>query len=884
MKRLLAFLLICATVLPLAACAPKKKEENQPKVTVYGDGVVPTMIVSTVGVPSSVVDDLMTLRGTLSTLIGETPTYSSDKAGKNGVELVFGETNRAITARAKEILPTLDGDEATYAILFNEDGAAVVWNHEYAAMEGVRYFASHYVTESALQIAIGTEYVGHVSISEYAEQLRREAEEKAAREEAERREKEERVWAEQFNEIEDPEVRAAVKDFYEEFYDPEKIVRWWAGLYDPDYGAFYYSNSARDDKTFRSQTNTYKYLPDMESTYQICQRLRVFVSGSNLARFLGPEITSKMITFYQTKQDNSDGYFYHPQWTKAESQSNAMRYTRDQDWAITMLGWLGSEPLYPTAKERLASTAGLYDQAVQRLAADESWVRDKTSVRSRVNEMLNTRTCEQWSNDLQTRTSLFEAAGTLDTVLDVLDERINPTYGLWVTGYNASTDRYTNLKGTSESPYGIFTCAYKVMAMYNAAGRLCPNTDKMVANAIMAIKKAPTSNDATARVTYVFNPWAALGNIRQNLKNYGGTALVTRYDAQIKADILPMMNALKQVLGLFRCQDGSYGYLTSGSSPTIYGTPVSLGVKEGDVNATNLVMSFAMHICHTVGLSHTIDVFSSSHKTLMKQLLDSAPSRGKGGSQQTDPGTGTETQIDPVKYDFTNDTLNAAPKGGSDSGAAGTTFKVVSDPANSSNKVLEINKNTEGNDGGGTLTLPLITAPTMTDATVVEFGMKINVSSETRYGNSISGSNQNMMQIRFMSGDSPFWMPTLRFNQSANPTTGYTFVVGKHTSNSVIESPDNGAKTFQYGTWYEFTFRLTVKNYGKSNASFKVEIFVDGEKFGDSYCFFANSSDVTGGSIAFKQNTQINVRFAPQMRTHALIYVDDVSAKVTTGN
>ena len=152
MKRLLAFLLICATVLPLAACAPKKKEENQPKVTVYGDGVVPAMIVSTVGVPSSVVDDLMTLRGTLSTLIGETPTYSSDKAGKNGVELVFGETNRAITARAKEILPTLDGDEATYVVLFNEDGAAVVWNHEYAAMEGVRYFASHYVAESALRI------------------------------------------------------------------------------------------------------------------------------------------------------------------------------------------------------------------------------------------------------------------------------------------------------------------------------------------------------------------------------------------------------------------------------------------------------------------------------------------------------------------------------------------------------------------------------------------------------------------------------------------------------------------------------------------------------------------------------------------------------------
>ena len=873
MKRILIFLLIFAMVLPLASCGKKKK----PKMTVYGDGVVPVMIVSTVGVPSSVVDDLMTMRGVLKTYLGVIPTYTSDKTEKTGIELVFGQTNRAITERANALLPALDGDDAAYAILFDEDGAAVVWNHEYGAMAGVKYFFDTYLGGETLKIAIGTEYVGHLSIAAYAEELRIAAEEKARQEEAERKEKEERAWATRFNVIVDPEVRAAVKDFYEEFYDPEKIIRWWAGLYDPDYGAFYYSNSARDDKTFRNATNTYKYLPDMESTYQICQRLRVFDSGSKLARYLGPSITEKMISFYQTKQDNSDGYFYHPQWTKAESRSNTMRYTRDQDWATTMLDWLGSAPLYPTANDRKAGSAGLYDVTVLRLASSggsSGWSANKTSVQNYVNNLLDSKTCEQWSNELQTQTSAFKAAGVLGYVLDVLDERINPAYGLWVTGYNASTDRYTNLKGTAENPYGIFTCTYKVMAMYNNAGRLAPNTDKMVENAIKAIEKSPTSDDATARITYIFNPWATLGNVRENVKKYGTSTLLTSYDAQIKNHILTMINALKQLLSMFRCEDGSYGYLTTGSSPTIYGTPVSLGVKEGDVNATNLVMSLAMHICHTVGLDHIIDVFSSSHKTLMKELLDSAPSRGKGGQSQTQSNT--------IKYDFTTETLNAAPSGttqsSSDDAAVqnGTTFRVVEEPGNSANKVVEISKTTETNVNGRQLYVPLLYVDKMTDTTVLEIGMRINVTGDTRYGNSITGSNLNIMQIGFLSQSDMFWMPTLRFNGESNPT-GYVLIVEKSTSGGTKEFADNPPKTFQFDTWYEFTFRLTIKNFGKSNAQFRVEILVDGESFGTSQNFYSDS-------IAFKEEKTVRVRFQPQMRIHALIYVDDISAKITTGN
>ena len=835
-------------------------------MTIYANGVVPA-IVAPATVPSSVLDSLMALRGTIKTRIGTRPNYGTDAKPQAAVELVFGDTGRAITARAKALLPALDGDEATYVIYFDEDGAAVVWNHEYAAMVGVRYFSDSYFSASSLTVPSGTTYVGRISISEYAEVLRMEEEARLQREEEEKQARIARIWAARFDVITDAEVKAAVKDFYEEFYDPEKIIRWWAGLYDPDIGGFYYANSARDAEG---------YLPDMESTYQIVQRFRQF--DSDLARFLGPEITAKMIKFYQDRQDPDDGYFYHPQWTKAQSQKNVMRYTRDQDWAITVLGWLHSAPLYKTAIDRAKEESGAGVLTVQKLAAPTAgvavksadWKPNVESVTKYVNNLLDTKSCESWSNTLQTQATTFKATGMLDTVLDILDQRINPEYGLWVSSYNESKDVYYNLMKfpTSEVPYGIFTCAYKVMILYNSGQRLVPYSDKMVANAIKAIN----SRDPGARITYIFNPWATLGNLRQNLEDYGTAELLAAYDAQIKENILEMIASLKSSLGKYRWEDGSYSYLQSGSKSTIYDTPVSLGKKEGDVNANNLVMSFAMHISHTIGVD-TIPVFNENHGKLMKELLQNAPRIYKGARE-----IGIET------VDFSEDELNALPAGATEVPMEGTTFRVVEEPGKTSNRVLEIKKDTEGNENGGLLTLPLITAPTMTDSTVLEFRVKICVSEKTRFGNSITGTNPNMMQMRLMCGDKAFWMPTLRFNASSNPATGYVFMVGKSTKGGAKEFPDNQSKVFQYGQWYEFTFRLTIKNYGKSNAEFKVEILVDGVPFGTSSCFYSDvdydQNKVTSGNVEYVENTEIGIRFQPLMRAHTLIYVDDVSCAV----
>ena len=423
------------------------------------------------------------------------------------------------------------------------------------------------------------------------------------------------------------------------------------------------------------------------------------------------------------------------------------------------------------------------------------------------------------------------------------------------------------------------------MNVYNAAGRFFAHSTKMVEYAIKAIK----SRDPGARVTYIFNPWATLGQVRTNLKNGGvkGVSPLAEYDGLIKANIFDMMDALKASLGNYRHVDGSYSFLPNGcSAATIYHTPVSLGLNEGDVNANNLVISYSQHICNAIGLDKTIKVFSENHGKLMQKLLNQAEENYKKGQSAANDNGGSSASSG-VTYDFNSVSLNALPAGATENKKDGTTFKVVADPGNTSNRVLEINKNTEGDDNGGQLSLPLQAVTSMTDTTVVEIGMRLKVGSDTRFGNSIDNrNNANVLQIGLLSGSSMFWMPTLAFNETTNPS-GYQFLVTKSTSGGYKEYPDNRAKTFQYDTWYNFTFRMTIKNYGKSNAVFKVDILVDGKTFGTSSCFYSadDASSATSGSINFTTGQLVNIRFQPQMRIHALIYVDDITAEVkTTGN
>ncbi len=131
----------------------------------------------------------------------------------------------------------------------------------------------------------------------------------------------------------------------------QDVYVWLANLYDSATGAFYYSNSARDN---------YGYLPDIESTSQamtILTRLGltkvtscsdIFTEGQRAA--LG--------SWIQLCQSGRDGYYYHPQWGTDIGDS---RKGRDLGNFTTQLNRhaLGEE-LFDGANYRLSGYSSSY--------------------------------------------------------------------------------------------------------------------------------------------------------------------------------------------------------------------------------------------------------------------------------------------------------------------------------------------------------------------------------------------------------------------------------------------------------------------------------------------------------------------------------------------
>ena len=124
------------------------------------------------------------------------------------------------------------------------------------------------------------------------------------------------------------EVYKAIKELYG-FFDGDAILDWLAGLYDPNEGGFYYSNSARD---------FYPYRPDIESTSQalgwaISNGAFLGLSTNLAERFDNtiPDVALKIVNFSRSRQSSADGYFYHPQWPQGKENLQTDRYGRDLD-------------------------------------------------------------------------------------------------------------------------------------------------------------------------------------------------------------------------------------------------------------------------------------------------------------------------------------------------------------------------------------------------------------------------------------------------------------------------------------------------------------------------------------------------------------------------
>ena len=417
-----------------------------------------------------------------------------------------------------------------------------------------------------------------------------------------------------------------------ELFD-EGTYTWLANLYDPETGAFYYSNDARDYEGF---------LPDIESTSQAMGLLNSMGLGTAQNMYTD-EMAAKIVAWVQSLQSNDDGYFYHPQWG---TDINSSRRGRDLGSSIGVLNRFGADPLYPTALDRLSGNAGVSKnltsplgkstvQAVSyvvtlattsvnaHLSSPEAFVayldglfETKTVTNSRGETVPNSYVI---GHTVGSQASQIKAAGLTDVCINYFNEKQNPENGLW----------------ESEENYRTASGLLKISSFYNSLKAEFPNPDKAVRSAI----NIASSEEDMSAIVYVYNPLSALSNILSNLKSYsssdGSAELRLATIEEMQGRAIELIENTKRKLGLFKKTDGSFSYNTYGAPAQSQGADVCFGENEGDVNGTALANGTIVALYSSVGLSKPI-YYSNADKEAFWDIIYEKQSVEKNSVSKTE--------------------------------------------------------------------------------------------------------------------------------------------------------------------------------------------------------------------------------------------------------
>lgn len=380
----------------------------------------------------------------------------------------------------------------------------------------------------------------------------------------------------------------ALKYLYDMF--DERIYLWLADLWEPEIGAFYFSNSGRD---------TDGYLPDIESTVQALR----YIGGAGLTAYKYANIEEKVkkpvVRFARSLQD-PDGYFYHPQWGKDITVS---RRGRDLGWARGIIKDYGGETVYPTPLDKKddGEKSDLLPEHLQSIDNFKDYLAG-----------LEIKTRSYWvGNLLQAQIPQIIAAGV--EFVDVLDkwyiENQNHENGTW----------------NAELNYHATNGLMKVCLAYSTISRPIPNAELAMDAAI-----AVTLSDlADGQITSFYNPWITMGIIINNLEKFGNPELAKVQRQKVLDNAAMMIIRTADKIKPFAREDGSYSYGPKGSCPASQSAPVSHAlIPEGDVNGNALATTgVTRNICSVLGITE-IKFFTEDDGELFFELIDkSYPSK-----------------------------------------------------------------------------------------------------------------------------------------------------------------------------------------------------------------------------------------------------------------
>ncbi|MBO5314921.1 MAG: hypothetical protein J6B48_00665 [Clostridia bacterium] len=395
------------------------------------------------------------------------------------------------------------------------------------------------------------------------------------------------------------ETVKALKEFYS-LYD-ESLYTWLAGLWQPEIGGFYYSNSARDHEGF---------LPDLESTAQalgFAQKSGLFSAYDNdITKALPEKFKLALISFAKNLQDPDDGYFYHPQWGKDITVS---RRGRDLGWALKTIKQFGDEPNYPSALERIKQKNS---NKIENTVVPDHF-KSIESFKHYLNEMDLGNKSYSFGNMLAAQHSQIKAAGDqyIDAVIDYFNSTQRQDNGLWQEKIN-----YDSVNGL-----------FKISSLYTRFGKPIQNAEAAFESALYVA----LSDEPVTFVCEFYNPWCVLNDILSNIDKFGKKETAIAIRKRLCEAAPELLRVTVRKVSAHKKADGSFSYAPNNSASRSQGAPVAVpGTNEGDVNASCISSTGTLlsGVCVALGID-PIPLFCEEDSRLFITLLESAEAKPK---------------------------------------------------------------------------------------------------------------------------------------------------------------------------------------------------------------------------------------------------------------
>ncbi len=559
-------------------------------------------------------------------------TSVSDGSAKAKHEIIFGLCDRAISKEAYRILEKIPADErkSRFVVYSNATSVAIAFEPgDYDVADvAAEYFIANYITgNNSLTLDLGYTYTDNVDMIAYYEKI---GEEKIDAQWAKLEEELLDSYKKHYGEGNESQATSLVKSTMEALrtfyssYDADKLVSWFANLYEPKIcvcnavenleeckgtpycggAGFYFSNSGRD---------TVGFMPDIETTAQVFGFLKNSgmldsVNGDVSAAFPDGE-AEKIVAWVKSMQDPDDGFFYHPQWSKQETQANKSRMNRDLSYGISILNNFGAKPNYSTpsgvvgdseaiptsafsmSKSLLTGRLGaetknvaasrvvlVADGVPAHLASEAAFRKYLSGLNIRGNSYYVANELTSMSAQIKTRDTELKAQGAGYSLVDILEawakENQNPVDGTWHWG-------------AIDDPYYANNGVLKMATLYTDLGIEFPNPMLAINNAI----KALTCDTPINHVCDLYNTWFAIYFICNNLRSFGNSEAAQEVVWGLREQAPAAIRETAVKMSACRCDDWSFSYFPGKTCTTSQGLPVAAPTAfgspaAGDVNAT----------------------------------------------------------------------------------------------------------------------------------------------------------------------------------------------------------------------------------------------------------------------------------------------------------